>query len=127
MIVSSQIIVEAKKQAKSGPRIKQYVESPGGSIRADEVVDLLATSTSPAAQRGARQLLRDMAESPWCVMAAPHSNSKDPTWHITIDVDGTGYHLRLDARGCISDITHVTKEGTQRISGNRPWAGPGSV
>jgi len=124
MIASPQIIESARQR---GERFPQFVPSLGRSIRSDKVVDLLAASTSPAAQRGARQVLRAMAATPWRVVAAVHTNRHDMTRHITIEVGRTRYHLRLDARGSIFDITTVLGEEIQRVSGNRPWVRPGSI
>src|SRR5262245_30379510 len=102
MVVSPQVIASAKSRAE---RFPQYVPALGRSIRAELVVDMMVESTSPAAQRGARELLRNMSCTPWRVVAAVHSSQADATRHITVEVGRTRYHLRLDGRGCIFDIT----------------------
>ncbi|MCA9136598.1 MAG: hypothetical protein KDB00_07560 [Planctomycetales bacterium] len=91
----------------------------------DAVVDLLANSTSPAASPAARQLLQQMSSSRWRVIRGNHRSSADPTPHVTIEVGGTRYHLRLDGRSCVFDITHVSSDETQRLAGRKPWQGPG--
>jgi hypothetical protein len=124
MIVSPEIVESAKN---NGRRLNQYVPSLGRRITTDEVVDLLAERTSPAAQRGARALLRIMRDRRWHVSAAVHTNEDDSTPHLTVAVRGVGYHLRLDGRGCIFDITMMDGDGVERPSGNRPWVRPGSI
>jgi hypothetical protein len=123
MIVSAQILESARQR---GERFRQFIPARGSLVRPDEIVDRLAAGTSPAAQRGARDLLRKMACSPWRVVASLHANERDGTDHITIEIVDTRYHLRLDARGCIFDITAASKTGVERVSGARPWAGPGT-
>ena len=47
--------------------------------------------------------------------------------HITVEVGGKNYHLRLDGRGCVFDITAVLQGETVRPSGHRPWVRPGAI
>jgi len=124
MIVSPEIVEAAKR---NGRRLNQYVPSLGRRISTDEVVDLLAESTSPAAQRGARALLRIMRDTRWHVVAAVHTSEADSTRHLTIEARKTRYHLRLDGRGCIFDITVMDGDNVERPAGNRPWVRPGSI
>lgn len=106
----------------------QYTPVPGNRIRASKVVDLLVNSTSPAAQPGARELLRRMGIAAWSVVANIHSNENDPTPRITVELQGRiRYHLRLDARGCVFDITFQNAGETVRLSGHRPFVRPGAV
>src|SRR5688500_10271067 len=103
MIVSPQIVAAAKRRADRH-MAPQYVPVLGHFVNTDDLVGLLADRTSPAAQRASRAILRDMSLAAWCVVAAIHSNKRDPTPHIRVSVGGIEYHLRLDARGCIFDI-----------------------
>ncbi len=94
-------------------------------MRADQVVDLLAEFTSPAAQRGARILLHEMTTAHWTVVAGIHRSPHDPTPHITVEVRRRRYHLRLDRQQCIFDIVSTVDDEHQRLGGNKPWVGPG--
>ena len=123
MIISSSIVESAKR---NGERFPQFVPSLGRPINSDDVVDLLADRTSPGAQPSARQLLRDMSSVSWRVVAAIHQNDHDNTPHITIEIGGTRYHLRLDARGCIFDITYFNRDVAARPAGLPGWMGPGA-
>lgn len=124
MLISPGIVESARNRAK---RFRQFVPSLGHRISTDDVVDWLAERTSPAAQRGARALLRMMSHTRWQVVAAVHTNERDLTRHLTIEIRRTRYHLRLDRRGCIFDITILDGDNIQRPSGNRPWVRPGSI
>lgn len=92
----------------------------------EAVVDLLAGSTSPAAQLGARDLLRQMSATPWRVIRGAHRSPEDPNLHVTIAIAQTRYHLRLDAKSCVFDITHIADKQTARPAGHKPWVGPGA-
>jgi len=120
-------VIEAAKQMGNDNLNRQYTARPGDTIRADRVVDLLVNATSPAAQRGARDLLRQMGLAPWMVIANIHQSEDDNTPHITIEVGRQRYHLRLDIRGCTFDITVVDDGETVRPSGHRPWVRPGAI
>jgi hypothetical protein len=72
--------------------------------------------------------LRQMGIAPWSVVANVHTNEYDPTPRITVEVQGRRYHLRLDARGCVFDITFVNNaKETVRLSGHRPFVRPGAI
>jgi hypothetical protein len=43
-----------------------------------------------------------------------------------VEVRGARYHLRLDGRGCVFDITRVVGDETYRPAGGPPWVGPGA-
>jgi hypothetical protein len=121
-------IVEAAKRNGRDNIYGQFQVRLNDRIRADRVVDLLVNATSPAAQRGARELLHQMGRGGWDVIAPVHSNLGDPTPHIRLSVCKTQYHVRLDARGCIFDITFLDEAGkTSRLSGYEPWARPGAI
>jgi hypothetical protein len=97
-------------------------------IRASKVVDLLVNATSPAAQRGARELLSRMSVGPWKAIRDIHQSADDPTPHLTVEIRDTNYHLRLDARACIFDITGKTKSGEIiRLAGVPPHLRPGAA
>ena len=122
MFVSASIVTAAKRNGS-----KQLAASalPGEPFtQVDAVVDLLAGSTSPAAQRDARELLRKMADKAWKVIRGAHA-SRDATLHVLIEVDRR-YHLRLDGNHCVFDITIVREEQTQRPSRREPWVRPGA-
>jgi hypothetical protein len=93
--------------------------------RTDDVVDLLAARTSPGAQSAARLLLHQMATTPWSVIRGAHPSKSDATQHVLVEIGGVRYHIRLDARDCVFDITHRVDEETERVSGRKPWVPPG--
>lgn len=106
----------------------QHTPQPGDRIRAGRVVDLLADFTSPRAQPGARELLRKMGDGRWYVVANVHTNANDPTPRITVEVRKTRYHVRIDAKGCVFDITYVNAANqTVSLSGQPPWVRPGAM
>src|SRR5436309_3274550 len=122
MIISASTITAAKQRGDD-TRARRAA-SPGEAFtRVDDVVDLLAGSTSPRAQPGARALLYEMAATLWLVVRGVHP-SGDGTPHVTVEVGGTRCHLRLDARQCAFDITRVAGGQTQRPAGSKPWVGP---
>jgi hypothetical protein len=125
MIVSQSVVTAAKEWGDDN-MAGQYVEAGRRPIRADHVVDLLAERTSPAAQRGARCLLQDMPGRAWTVIASIHRSPDDSTPHITIQVRGRNYHLRLDGNECVFDITATVAGQRQRPAGSMPWVGPGA-
>lgn len=120
-------VVRAAKQMGVDNIYGQYTPRAGERVRAHRVVDLIVESTSPGAQAGARELLRRMGTGPWTVIANVHANENDPTPRLTVEVGGTRYHLRLDARGCIFDITFVNRGQTLRLSGHLPFVRPGAA
>lgn len=121
MYVLPQIIRAAKHNGKLSLR------KDTGSIRCDQIVDLLVNGTSPHAQPGARKLLQLMGQHAWEAITGVHPSPADRTAHVRLDINGVPYHLRLDARGFIFDITSVTDKATERLSGREPWLRPGAV
>jgi hypothetical protein len=124
MIIASSIVTAAKAHG-----VKTLAQStvPGERFtQVDAVVDLLAGSTSPLAQPGARKLLREMSVNEWSVIRGVHPSPDDPTPHILLLVDDVRYHLRVDAKDCIFDITCREAGQTVRPSGSKPWVSPGS-
>jgi hypothetical protein len=94
--------------------------------RVEDVVDLLASSISPAAQSGARRLLQQMSTETWYVIRGAHRSPDDPNQHVTIEVHRNRYHLRLDRRECVYDITCYVAQQVQRPAGREPWTRPGA-
>lgn len=122
MYVQPDIIREAKSNGSLSLR------KGTGSIRCDEIVDLLVTCTSPRAQPGARKLLGLMKKSSWQAITGIHRSPGDQTSHIRVDIKKVAHHLRLDARNAVSDITFVNGAGeTARLSGSEPWVRPGAI
>jgi hypothetical protein len=124
MFVSPSIVTAAKRQG-----LKELARStvPGEPFsQVEAVIDLLAGSTAPAAQPGARKLLQLMATAPWRPIRGAHRSPNDMSPHVTVAIAETRYHLRLDRNSCVFDITHVTGDQTQRPAGHEPWEGPGA-
>jgi hypothetical protein len=97
------------------------------SPRCDQIVDMLVNSVSPGAELAARILLRLMEKNPWQAIRGIHPSPNDPTRHMRLDIRGVSYHLRLDAKNVIFDITYVDSAGaTRRLSGREPWLRPGA-
>jgi hypothetical protein len=126
MIVDAGTVTMAKRNGRTARNL--YVPPGGKPINEGQVVDLLAGRTSPRAQPGARDLLREMALRDWVVTAAAHPGGfgGDPTPHVTVIVNRRQYHLRLDRSGSVFDITFMDGQGPQRPSGNLPWVPPGA-
>lgn len=102
----------------------------GEKVSVKKIVTLLENASKAgrhfAVKYHARALLKRMAAVRWGILAGRHINGRggerrapDGTWHYTIYVGRRRYHLRLDKRGHIFDIT----------GGNlpefAPWAKPG--
>jgi hypothetical protein len=124
MQVSSSTVTAAKQWGRT-----ELAKSalPGEPLtQAGDVVDLLADKTSPAAQPGARRLLQQMAAGPWLVIRGLHRSPNDGTPHVTVEVAGKRFHLRLDGNRCVFDITRVVNDEVQRPAGRAPWQAPGT-
>jgi hypothetical protein len=125
MIVSGSIVADAKWWG-----ISELAGSadPGERLtRVDDVVDLLAESTSPAAQPMARIVLEEMGTGLWRVIRGAHRSPGDGTWHVLVDVGGKRYHLRLDGQDCVFDITRMVGDVLYRPGGRPPpWTPPGA-
>ena len=106
MYVPPQIVEAAKLNGRDNI-YGQFKVRLNDRIRADRVVDLLANATSPAAQRGARELLHQMGRGGWDVIAPVHSNRGDPTPHIRVSVCKTQYISAL-TRGDVFSISHFS-------------------
>lgn len=124
MIVSPSVVAAAKNKGAKFIAASGLPGEPYSQVEA--VVDLLATSTSPAAQPGARRLLHQMSSVPWTVIRGAHRSARDATLHVLIEIAKTRYHLRLDARSFIFDITFVSDNQTERPAGSAPWEKPGA-
>jgi len=124
MNISPSIVTQARRNGDA-MMSRQYAPAHAPRISADTVVTFLVDRSSPGAQRTARMLLRQMATGPkWRVLAAIHKSPSDQTKHMTISVMGIAYHLRLDNRLCVFDITRVSGDEVVR-PGGIPWAPPG--
>ncbi|MGV2336833.1 MAG UNVERIFIED_CONTAM: hypothetical protein LVR18_22985 [Planctomycetaceae bacterium] len=124
MFVSPTLVAAAKNLGSRG--LAQSV-MPGEQFTSpDAVVDLMAECTSPAAARGARMLLQKMSEGHWQVIRGAHRSAQDGNLHITIAVSSKRYHLRLDARSCIFDITFFANNERQTLDERNPWEAPGA-
>jgi hypothetical protein len=119
--------VEAAKRCGHDNIHGQFTDVPRDTVRAGKVVDLLVKATSPGAQLGARKLLTLMSNGGWKVIANVHRSRNDPTPHIRVSVCNVEYHLRLDARGCVFDITYRKGDETIRLSQHLPYVRPGAA
>jgi hypothetical protein len=124
VFVLPSIVTAARRQ---GLKDLARSTSPGEAFsQVDAVIDLLAESTAPAAQPGARKLLQQLSTTPWRLIRGAHRSPHDLTLHVTVEIAGTRYHLRLDRNLCVFDITRVLGDQTQRPAGHEPWVGPGA-
>jgi hypothetical protein len=123
MIVNPSLVTAARRNGDK--RLSQTCLIGKCFTQASEVVDLLTQATSPAAQTGARHLLREMSAAHWYVIRGLH-RSGDDTPHMLVEVRGVRYHLRVDFRQCIFDITCKDGERTHRPSGRMPHTPPGA-
>jgi hypothetical protein len=126
MIVDPGTVTMAKQNGRTAHNL--YVPPGGDPINVDQVVDLLAERTSPRAQPAARALLRRMAVVDWLLTAGVHrpGYGGDLTRHVNVVVDRRQYHVRLDAAGCVFDVTFGDGRGVQRPGVVPPWVPPGA-
>jgi hypothetical protein len=85
----------------------------------------------PAIRKDSSELLDRMALSDtWHVTAGPHkkgdlgSTTRDGTTHITVFIRNESYHLRMDKRG---HLFQVTDKNHKPLGGVAPYASPGAV
>lgn len=123
MYVSASIVVAAIRNGDDSVA-RRHPNDPLNSVEA--IVRLLADRVSPAAQRAARFLLEGMKGVPWKVLRGIPVSDRDPTPHALIELRGTQYHLRVDGRQCVWDITKVVQGQTVRVAGSLPWSAPGT-
>ena len=106
--------------------------APGSSINVRQVVELLAASCEGtrhmAIRQTARALLEQMADNLWQITAGPHSGgfggggrNPDQTNHITLRVNHRSYHLRMDNKGHLFQITGGNAPSVA------PWIAPGTA
>lgn len=98
----------------------------GEWINANEVFLLVANASQSGRHASVRPkanfLIEEMAKGSWIVIAGPHTSESDSTNHITVEANKKRYHLRLDMRNNIFEIT------TPTIAKDvRPWHAPGQV
>lgn len=125
----------ARRNGKSAGQFAIQRGSRRVTANTDEVVGMLEEAIEsgrhPGIRRDSKELLDRMAMSDeWKVSAGKHrkgdlgSNTQDATSHITIDIDGESYHLRMDKQGYPFQITDKSQKS---IGGVPPWVSPGSA
>ena len=125
----------ARRNGKSAGQFAIQRGSRRVTANAEEVVGMLeeaiASGRHPGIRRDSKELLDRMAMSDeWRVSAGKHrkgdlgSKTQDATSHITIDVDGESFHLRVDKQGYPFQITDKTEKS---LGGVPPWISPGSA
>jgi hypothetical protein len=99
----------------NGRGSRQYADSV--RVNVDRLVRWLDLASSrgrhPAVRRKAHALLEWMAGNSWRIAAGPHrggrgdSRGVDKTLHITVYIEGVNgsFHLKMDARGHLLDIS----------------------
>jgi hypothetical protein len=124
---------------KKGSSSGQFAIKRGDKLvtaNVDHVVDLLDEAAKgnrhTAVRREANDLLEEMAwADDWKVTAGRHrkgdpgSNTEDATNHLTVKIGDKSYHLRLDSRGQLFQVSDTPGSGIG-TSGIPPWASPGS-
>lgn len=97
----------------------------GGDLTAQQLIHLLECRVSPGALPGRNELVRRLADCRRHRNLRAHTEgSDDGTSHYTVYIDGRGYHLRVDAKGIIFQVTDNSR---QDIRGYDPWRPPGSA
>jgi hypothetical protein len=104
----------------------------GKPINVNTLVDLLEKCARGSRHIGvkssAKTILEDMAAHSWRITAGPHRGGRgrdgnvDKETHITVRISGTSnsYHLRLDNRG---QLFQITGDGMSTV---KPWIAPGA-
>jgi hypothetical protein len=116
---------DTHKAVQNGHSAGQYVSRFGINVR--RVVDLLVTGSGVerhhSVRRSANAVLELMAANVWTVTAGPHQAGRggDNTVHITVRVAHKSYHIRLDNKGHVFQIT-----GDSIGPGVPPWIAPGA-
>ncbi|MEM6628755.1 MAG: hypothetical protein AAF694_03745 [Bacteroidota bacterium] len=115
---------------QKGRSAGQY--APDRTINVRKVVELIVASCAgsrhPGVKGEARPLLEQMADNPWQITAGPHKGglggggrNPDKTMHITLRVNHRSYHLRMDNRG---HLFQMTGGNAPSIA---PWLAPGAA
>ena len=94
----------------------------GGDLSAEELIAILESKVAPGAQTSRTMLINLLAGGQHRNLRAHTQGSADGTVHYTVFVANRGYHLRLDRRGVIFQITDA--QGS--LSRVPPWVRPGS-
>lgn len=110
-IPSSELVERARKNGRMS-----------GQMANEDLLHLLCHRVSPGAGTARTLLLGKMAERSWRIQVGLHT-SKDQNEHITLDCDGTLYHLQVDNVGVIYRIT----PGEHMVLGNEPSSAPGAA
>ncbi|MEZ5064052.1 MAG: hypothetical protein R3B81_04915 [bacterium] len=95
----------------------------GGELSCDQLIELLESRVAPGAQPARTLFLRELVVGRHRNLRAHTEGSKDGTLHYTVFVGGRGYHLRVDRRGVVFQITN--KEGD--LHPVPPWVRPGGA
>ncbi len=93
-----------------------------GDLSCDELIDLLENKIAPAVHFSRTKLVNELVTRPHRNLKAHTKGSDDKKLHYTVFVNGRGYHLRLDRRGIIFQITD--RDGN--LSPVLPWTPPGA-
>lgn len=113
-----------KRAISNGRKISRYYDN----ISVEGVIEKLENATAPGARRGSKKMLEMMTSREWDLVEGIHT-SADATSHIRVSTKrgkrdpGTTWHLRLDRKGVIFDITNGLDE---RLAGNLPYVAPGA-
>jgi len=91
----------------------------GGRLACTELLRLLETRVAPGAESSVRALVDILASRTHWNLAAHTEGSRDGTRHYTV-MAGRGYHLRLDRRGVIFQVT--VGETGRNLGPILPWS-----
>ncbi|MGI9628763.1 MAG: hypothetical protein ACR2QM_18150 [Longimicrobiales bacterium] len=94
----------------------------GGDLSCEDLLELLERKISPRAHFSRTKLVRELARARHRNLRAHTTGSDDKTMHYTVFVRGTGYHLRLDAKGVVYQITDGPNSDLSSVP---PWVRPG--
>lgn len=98
-----------------------------GALGGAALIELMTNRVAPGAERGARALARILEDRRFSVQDAHEEGSRDAVNHYTVWVHHhghRGYHLRLDSRGIIFQVTGPDGRDLGQVS---PWVAPGST
>jgi hypothetical protein len=94
----------------------------GGDLGVSRLLEILQFRVASGAERASRELVRRMMTHEHSNRAAHTEGSRDGTLHYTVWIKGRGYHLRLDARGIVFQITDWLGRDLGTVP---PWIAPG--
>lgn len=118
--MASQQVIDAAR--KNGSLYQNWFGTQRPTVAG--IVDLLVEGSRyhrhVAVRMNSNKLLELMSEKQWLIQAGEHTSDKDGTNHYTVSLGGDGYHLRVDARG------HLFEVSGARLPAFAPWAAPGT-